>query len=163
MNQVPLWQRLLALLAVVIIIVIQYQSQGQNEEIVKFHSCVDGDTMKVTLEGRIERVRFLAVDTPELSSNDYYAQEAADYTCNMIRDANNLSLEYDPKADTRDRHGRLLAWIYVDDVLLQKELVKHGYARVYYIYDDYKYVNELYKIENSAKNKGLGIWSDTIR
>lgn len=163
MNQVPLWQRLLALLAVVIIIVINYESQGQNKEIVKFHSCVDGDTMKVTRKGEVERVRFLSVDTPELKSNDYYAVEASEFTCNKIKEAKELALEYDPKADKRDRHGRLLAWIYVDGALLQEDLVKKGYARVHYVYDDYMYVDTLYKLEAQAKRNNLGVWNGTMR
>ena len=52
-----------------------------------------------------------------------------------------------------------LGWIFVDDSLLQKELISLGYAKVAYLYGDYKYTDELKEEESIAKSKKLGIWS----
>ena len=35
------------------------------KETVKFSSCIDGDTFKVSINGEIKTVRMLAIDTPE--------------------------------------------------------------------------------------------------
>ena len=52
-----------------------------------------------------------------------------------------------------------MVWVFVDDVLLQKKLVSKGYASVAYLYGDYKYTEEIEKLEQEAEEKKLGIWS----
>ena len=54
----------------------------------------------------------------------------------------------------------MLAFVYVDNILLEKSLIENGLAKVAYIYGDYEHVEELREAENLAKEKGLGIWSD---
>lgn len=122
--------------------------------------CVDGDTAKLDIEGVEKTVRFLAVDTPELKSKDFYAREAADYTCSRLSEAQKIHLEYDDESKEEDKYGRKLAWVYVDGELLQKELIAKGYAKVKYIYGDYKYLNELEQLEIQAKAKKIGVWKN---
>ena len=69
-------------------------------------------------------------------------------------------MEYDPNSTKQDKYGRILAWVYVDDSLLQKELVKKGYAKVAYLYGDYKYTKSLQLLEKKAKSNKVGLWSD---
>ena len=57
----------------------------KNEKIeVKFSKCVDGDTIKLKIDGKKERVRLLAIDTPESVTPDKpveaYGKEASNYT-----------------------------------------------------------------------------------
>ena len=52
-----------------------------------------------------------------------------------------------------------LAWIWIDDNLLQELLVKKGLVKVDYIYDEYLYVPYLCQIEKNAYNNKIGIWS----
>lgn len=130
---------------------------------VKFESCVDGDTIKVTLNNEVKTVRFLAVDTPETKhptkGEQPYGKEASTYTCDKVTNAKKIELEYDSNSDKEDKYGRLLAWIWVDGSLLQKELVTNGLARVAYLYGDYKYTEELQGLEKVAQSKELGLWS----
>ena len=69
-------------------------------------------------------------------------------------------MQYDPKSDKVDKYDRVLAWVFVDDKLLQSELVSKGYAEVKYLYDDYLYSNDLKDLEIKAKEKKLGMWSN---
>lgn len=130
---------------------------------VKFESCVDGDTIKVTYKKESKTVRFLAVDTPETKhptkGEQPYGKEASNYTCETVKNAEKIELEFDKNSDKEDKYGRLLAWIWVDDNLLQKELITKGYARVAYLYGDYKYTGELQKLEKVAQTKKKGLWS----
>ncbi len=126
--------------------------------------CIDGDTIRARVNGKMETIRFLAINTPETKystkdKDEPYAIEASKYTCNRLTDSNNIEIEYDIKSNKTDKYGRFLGWIFVDNFLLQKELIKKGYAKVDYVYDEYKYVNELKKEESIAKKKKLGIWS----
>lgn len=133
------------------------------KEKVTFDSCVDGDTFKILLKGEKKSVRMIAIDTPEsvhpTKETEYYGKEASEYTCNKLKNASKIELEYDENSDLEDKYGRLIAWVFVDDVLLQQELVENGYAKVAYLYADYKYTNNLEEKQELASAKKIGIWS----
>ncbi len=79
---------------------------------------VDGDTVVVAFPGgRSETVRLLGVDTPETVDPDEpvecYGPEASAFTHARL-DGRQVRLEKD--REERDRYGRLLAYVYVDDV-----------------------------------------------
>lgn len=131
---------------------------------VKYSDCVDGDTIKVIINSEEKTVRLLAIDTPESVStkvaDEYYGKEASDYTCNLIKTAKIIELEYDSNSDKLDKYNRVLAWVFVDNKLLQGLLVRNGYAEVAYLYDDYKYTDILFNEEKIAKDNKLGIWKE---
>ena len=133
------------------------------KETVTFSRCMDGDTFKAILHDKEVTIRMLAIDTPESVKPDtipeYYGKEASEYTCNRLTNAKKIELEYDPKSDKKDKYDRVLAWVFVDNKLLEEELVSQGYAEVAYLYSDYKYSNELKIKQELASAKGLGIWN----
>lgn len=130
---------------------------------VKFDSCVDGDTAKFVYKKDVITARFLAIDTPETKHPNKevepFGPEASEYTCNRLTNANKIVLEFDSNSDEKDKYDRYLVWVFVDDSLLQKELISEGLASVAYLYGDYKYTNELEEIEQIAEDNKLGIWS----
>lgn len=130
---------------------------------VKFEACVDGDTIKVMLDNKKTTVRFLAIDTPETvhptKGEQPFGKEASNYTCNKVKNAKKLEIEYDEGSTKTDKYNRALGWVFIDDTLLQKDLVSLGYAKVAYLYGDYKYTEDLKKEESIAKSKKLGVWS----
>jgi len=69
-------------------------------------------------------------------------------------------LEYDQGSEKQDKYQRLLAWVFVDGVLLQNELVKEGLAEVTYLYGNYKWTPTLQDSEALAKAQKLKIWGD---
>ncbi|HOZ88773.1 MAG TPA: thermonuclease family protein [Bacilli bacterium] len=129
---------------------------------VTFASCIDGDTAKFIDQEQIIKVRFLAIDTPE-STNEVepYGQVASDYTCQRISKAKQITLEFDPNSDLKDKYDRYLAWVFVDENLLQKEIIQKGYGQVAYLYGDYKYTAELKVVQQTAQREKLGIWQET--
>ncbi len=71
-------------------------------------------------------------------------KKKSNYTCNLVTNAKKIELEYDKNSDKKKINIiEFLAWVWVDDTLLQDELVKNGYAEVAYLYGDYKYTNTL--------------------
>lgn len=130
---------------------------------VKFEACVDGDTIKVMLDNKKTTVRFLAIDTPETvhptKGEQPFGKKASNYTCNKVKNAKKLEIEYDEGSTKTDKYNRALGWVFIDDTLLQKDLVSLGYAKVAYLYGDYKYTEDLKKEESIAKSKKLGVWS----
>ena len=135
---------------------------ANTKEKVKFSKCVDGDTAKFERNNKVFTLRFLAVNTPETKSPkkgvEFYGKEASNYTCNRLEKAKNIEIEYDNKSDRNDRYGRNLGWVFLDDKLLQKDLVENGYAKVEYLYGKYKYVEELKELETKAKKAKKGLW-----
>ena len=129
-----------------------------NKIDVVLEKCVDGDTAKFkTSDGSITTYRFLAVDTPEVSHPtkgvEPYGKEASEFVCETLTNATKIVLELDENADLVDEYNRGLAWVFVDDELLQEKLVSRGFAEVAYLYDNYKYSNLLKEKEKEAKNK----------
>ncbi len=124
-------------------------------------SVTDGDTIKVRINGNVESVRFLLVDTPETNhprlGKQPFGQDAKDFMKQML-EGKTVQLEKD--ISDRDKYGRLLYYLYVDGKSVQEELLRNGLARVAYVYaPNTKYVDQYYAIQKEAQKKGIGIWS----
>jgi micrococcal nuclease len=138
-----------------------------NESVeVKFSKCVDGDTAKFILNKKEITARFLAVDTPETKHPtkgvEPFGKDASNYTCAKLTNAKKIVLEYDDGSDKTDKYSRHLVWVFVDGKLLQEKILAKGLAEVAYLYGDYKYTEDLQKVEAKAKEKKLNIWSGEI-
>ena len=105
----------------------------------------DGDTAVFLAEelGKVE-VRFIGVDSPEKDEEGY--EEAKVFTDKALGDALRITLEIEPTGDLYDRYDRLLAWVWIDDELLQAKLIENGHARIRYLEDNYLYADYLYSI-----------------
>lgn len=114
---------------------------------------VDGDT--VDLEGG-ERIRYLLIDTPELSSNDCYAQEARQANIDLVLD-HEVKLTYDVQCT--DNYGRLLAYVSVGDVEVNRRLVERGFACDLFIPPNGEDRREEFaSLESLARSEGRGMW-----
>ncbi|HOZ54130.1 MAG TPA: thermonuclease family protein [Bacilli bacterium] len=122
------------------------------------NKCVDGDTAKFNINNKIETVRFLAINTPE--KDEYYGKEASEYTCYKLKSAKVIEIELDNNSDKYDKYNRLLAWIWIDNKLLQNSIIKSGYGKVAYLYGDYSYTNILKESEDIAKTNKIGVWKE---
>jgi micrococcal nuclease len=97
---------------------------------------VDGDTLKVTVDGREQSVRLLGIDTPETHKPGVAVEcGGPQATASMERLApagTRVSLEADPGQDRVDQYGRLLAYVRLPDGRLAEEAqVAAGWATVY--------------------------------
>lgn len=151
------------LLMFILLLLFPFNALAEERVNVTFSKCVDGDTIKVIMDDKEEIVRFLAIDTPETKhptkGEEPYGKEASNYTCNRVKEAQKLELEFDSNSDKKDKYDRYLAWIFVDDNLLQAELIKNGLAEVAYLYGDYKYTDLLKDYEQTAINSKVGKYS----
>lgn len=123
---------------------------------------IDGDTIKVKINGKTVTVRYLLVDTPESKKPGMcvqpYSKEAY-YRNKQLLEGGRVTIEFD-KGSMRDSYGRLLAYVYVDGKSVQETLLKEGFARVAYIMDPpYKYLRLFKEDENQAKKRKLNIWT----
>lgn len=148
-------------IAVILILIVTYNTNNSSLE-VTLNACVDGDTAKFNVGSDIKTTRFLAIDTPESVHPTIklqpFGKEASTYTCDELKKAKKIILEFDYNSDMYDKYNRLLAWVFVDDKLLQNKIISLGYAEVAYLYGDYKYTTLLLKTQRKAKENKLGIW-----
>lgn len=119
---------------------------------------IDGDTI-VIAGGK--RVRLIGVDTPETKHPrrppQPFGAEATQFTRKMVG-GRTVRLEFD--RERYDRYQRILAYVYVDDVLLNEALIRAGLgtAEPQYPYrSDMK--RRFLKAEEQAQAESLGIWS----
>lgn len=114
---------------------------------------IDGDT--IVLEDG-QRVRYIGVDTPELSDGvEFLAHEAREANRGFV-EGRIVSLEKD--YSETDRFGRLLRYVYVDSTFVNAELVRMGYAEAKAYPPDIRYQSCLGALEREARAAGMGIW-----
>ncbi len=139
-------------------------SATNNRLPVTLSACVDGDTAKFILDDKVITARFLAIDTPESVSPkvkpEPFGKEASNYTCKALKNANTIEIEYDTNSDKTDKYNRQLVWVFIDNYLLQNQIIKEGLGEVAYLYGDYKYTPTLEDSEAIAKANKVGMWSD---
>lgn len=112
---------------------------------------IDGDTIEVMLSGEIQRVRYIGVNTPELGEPCY--REATAANRKLVKDK--VVTLYSDETDT-DRYGRLLRYVFVGDVLVERELVARGFAEAVRYRSDDDYYEEFTALEQSAAAAGSG-------
>ncbi|UCD75574.1 MAG: thermonuclease family protein, partial [Phycisphaerales bacterium] len=114
-------------------------------------------------ERPVTRVRLWGIDCPEVASPDRpaepWAEEAADLVRELVTERPAMLL-LEPH-QTRDRYGRLLAHIELDDgTNLSEFLLQAGWAKA----DDrwpHSRLGRFAQLERAARRRGAGIWSTT--
>ena len=138
------------------------EKTGNKRFTVDFIKAYDGDTIQATINGQKEKIRLLMVDTPEMNYNkgeaQPFAEEAKDYTIKLLENAKKIEAVYDVGPET-DNYDRLLAYVFVDDVLLQESLLKEGLAAVRFIHKpNNTFEDEFRDIQQEAEQEKLNIW-----
>jgi micrococcal nuclease len=120
---------------------------------------VDGDTVHVRIGERVERVRYIGVNTPEVhhprKGEEPGGREAARVNEALVAHRR-VRLELD--VQSHDRYGRLLAYVWVGDVMINAELVRQGYAQVMTVPPNVRYVDLFRKLQHDAREAGRGLW-----
>ena len=126
---------------------------------------VDGDTLRVQVDGTIETVRMLGIDTPETHHPTKPVEccgAAASARLAELAPAGALvRLERDVEA--RDHYGRLLAYLYVtgpdgSEILANTSLVADGFAVALAIDPNRAHRGEIAASEQQARASGEGLW-----
>ena len=123
---------------------------------------IDGDTIRVRISGSVEKVRLIGVDTPETKHPDKgvecYGPEASARTGELIGPGTVVRLERD--LATRDRYGRLLAYVYrvSDSLFVNETLLVEGYARALPFDDTPMFHDRFARAEERARSSAVGLW-----
>jgi endonuclease YncB( thermonuclease family) len=117
---------------------------------------IDGDTVDVRLEDDSEaRVRYIGVDTPE--RGDLFYREASEFNRDLVE--GRKATLYKDVSET-DRFGRLLRYVLVENVFVNFELVRQGYASSVTFPPDVACQETFAEAERNARRDGAGLWGN---
>jgi len=143
--------RLLAIIILLLGLIVGCSSPPATARVIQV---IDGDT--IIIEGGY-RVRYIGIDTPEVYPDaEAFGVEAWQANRKLV-EGKEVRLERD--VSETDKYGRLLRYVYVDDVLVNAELVKQGFARAKAYPPDTKYQDYLAEMEAEARDAGRGMWA----
>jgi micrococcal nuclease len=166
-RTVPAMRRI-ALLALLVGVVVVLVTRGGEErshtrlgraQVVRV---VDGDTIRVRLDGHTERVRYIGVDTPESvkpgTPVQCFAKRASAANAALVA-GRRVRLVGD--VEQRDRYGRLLAYVYrePDGAFVNARLVRDGYARPLRIAPNLAHAHEFDGLARNARHARRGLWA----
>ena len=120
---------------------------------------VDGDTIHVRIGSTIEKVRYIGVNTPEVhhptKGEEPGGREASEVNRQLVA-GKRVRLQLD--VQERDRYGRILAYVWVGDLMVNAEMVRQGYAQVMTIPPNVRYQDLFLKLQRDAREAGRGLW-----
>lgn len=152
---------------------VRTEKQKESGEFVFVKRVVDGDTFVLSTG---EKVRLLGIDTPEKyeskkldrdvtsSGKDKktikkLGQIASEYVKNLV-EGKKVRLEKEPNYDDKDKYGRLLRYIYLEDgTCVNAKIISDGYGQVYESFPISK-TAEFRKLQREARENNRGLWGD---
>ena len=152
---------------------LQESSQETHKETFIVRKVIDGDTY---LLSNNEKVRLLGIDTPEKYESNKLDRDAeiSGMTKKTIKKLGELATQYskklvegktvylekEPNYSDRDKYGRLLRYVYLEDgTFVNAQILKEGYATVYDKYQISK-LDEFRKLYREARENRRGLWGD---
>ena len=141
---------------------------------------VDGDTIHVRIDDKVEKVRYIGVNAPEVPhvrghdaaggrprapDERHHARgfphtpaagDAARRINLQLVSGKQVRLELD--RERRDSYKRLLAYVWVGDTMINAELIRLGYAHVMTVPPNVRYQELFVKLQREAREAGRGLW-----
>lgn len=117
-------------------------------------SVIDGDSLRVRINGRTREVRLIGVAAS--SGSACYAKQATRYASNRL-DGRRVTLKTDPRHDQSDG-SRLFAYVYVSGSLYNIKPIRAGYAKERSYGPSYRLRPEFTAAERQARNHHVGLW-----
>lgn len=132
---------------------------------------IDGDTFEAQVGNKIEKIRLIGVNCPESTTKvELFGIEASNFTTNILSNKE-VFLEFD--IQYLDKYGRVLAyvWLSIPKGINEEEiktkmfnaiLLLEGYAQVYTVLPNVKYVDYFVKFQKEAREKNKGVWGTKL-
>lgn len=124
---------------------------------------LDGDTISITNDGERQTVRLIGLEAPEVKSDyvetsECFGEDSKSYLINRIG-GKEIYLEADDTQGDKDRYGRLLRYVWLDDELINQSILQNGYAKEYTYGTNYKYHDYFAQAQAQARTNSVGLWS----
>lgn len=130
----------------------------------KVNKVLDGNTLEVLLNNKVEKIRFAGIECPEI--NKPYGKEAFNFVKNQLLDKK-IYLEFD--TELKDKYKRIQAYVWLEKPkeLTEKEikskmfntiLLSEGFAQVITTSSNMKYTKFFLNLQKIAKENNKGLW-----
>ncbi|MCL5071345.1 MAG: thermonuclease family protein [Actinobacteria bacterium] len=128
------------------------EDTGITKSIVEYKviEVIDGDTFVLSNN---EHVRLIGINTPE--SERYFYEEAKEVLEFLVLNKN-VRLEKD--VEDKDAYGRLLRYVYLENLFVNLEMIKRGFANVFTFPPNIKYTDKFIEAEREARKNEIGLW-----
>jgi endonuclease YncB( thermonuclease family) len=138
-------------------------SVPEDAQAAQVFEVVDGDTIKVRIDGETQTVRYIGIDTPETKHPskpvEWMGPEATEANKELVA-GKEVWLVKD--VSETDQYGRLLRYVYlVDGTFVNAELVKEGYAQASSYPPDVKHSELFAELQTEARENERGLWGAT--
>ncbi|MCS0674634.1 thermonuclease family protein [Cytobacillus firmus] len=132
-------------------------SYGVEAKVVRI---VDGDTIEVLMDGEQKQIRMLLIDTPETKHPskpvEPFGPEASQFATETLK---NKTVGIEVGSEATDKYGRVLAYVWVGNKTYQEMVLEKGLATTAYLYNDLSMLDQFHKAQDTAKTRGIGVWS----
>ena len=132
MRKAVMWLILFLWLIIMLVIALRFQKYYERDTVKRV---IDGDTIQLS-SGKI--IRLICIDAPEI--NKEKGKEARDFLEKLVL---NKRVRLEKDSSEKDKYGRLLRYVYIESVFVNKELVKNNYASVFRYGDNVKRCDEI--------------------
>lgn len=135
---------------------------NNSEQLYEVVRVVDGDTIDVSIDDQIERLRLIGINTPETvdprKSVECFGKEASEKAKSILV-GKKVTIESDPSQGERDKYDRLLRYVFLEDgTNFNLLMIREGYAYEYTYNLPYKYQTEFKQAQKEAEKNKMGLW-----
>lgn len=116
----------------------------------------DGDTIEVSVQGLVYIIRYLGINTPE--TDERMGSDATNRNRELVS-GERVTLIRDPKDEDRDIYGRFLRYVIVDDIFVNRQLVREGFAFLFI--SGHSCAKEFFFAYEAAKADKVGLFAPT--
>ena len=133
----------------------------QKETHYEVRRIIDGDTVEIEYEGKIQSVQLIGVNAPETVHPDKppepYGEEATSFMRDLLLDES-VYIRFEEYE--RDQYDRLLGYVYrtSDDMFVNLEIIREGYGRVDTRHQPFKHEELFMAYQSRAKDIRKGLW-----
>jgi len=133
-----------------------------EKQLVKVIRVVDGDTIEIE---NGQKIRYIGINAPEFfhdtngrkTGEECYAKESYEENKKLV-EGKKITLVKD--VSDKDKYGRLLRYVYVDDLFINDYLIKNGFAKNMAIKPDLLYYQQFKIEEKKARENKHGLWNN---
>lgn len=127
---------------------------GQEAKVI---DVINGTTLTVSYAGNPVSCVYIGVSVPE--SDNFLRSTGSTWFNRDLVAGKTVRLEFDEQE--YDKYGRLLAYVYCDDVFVNAELIRQGYASVMIVSPNTKHAELFLRLENEAREAKRGLWAES--
>ena len=142
--------RILATLCLVLSLIFPAVLFAQQSFTAKVIGISDGDTITILKGNQQIKIRLHGIDSPE--KGQAFGTKAKQFTLGLV-----FGKTVTVKPTETDRYGRTVAWVFVDGLNLNEEIVRVGFA---WHFKRYSKDENLAKAEIEARTNKVGLWRD---